>query len=132
MWDREIMVDWGRRITAAGICPDQPFLERDPKDVERCFKINSLGTYYATQLAVREMVNQKKRSATASVGSVVHIASISAHQAPKLQCTSDYSASKGAVLGLTHQLGKELAPLGVRVNSISPGCVFLNAAAATH
>lgn len=116
--------DSGRdSITAAGVCPDQSFLDRDPKDVERTIKINVLGTYYATQLAARQMVKQGRRSSemTASAGSVVHIASVSAHERPAHQCTSDYSASKGAVLGLTKELGAELGAVGIRVNSISPG-----------
>ena len=40
-------------FTAAGICPDQPFLERDPSSIKECLEINSLGTYYAAQLAAR-------------------------------------------------------------------------------
>jgi sorbose reductase len=62
-------------------------------------------------------------SPSRSIGSVVLIASIAAHQASKLQYTSDYCASKGAVLALTRQLGVELANIGVRVNCISPGYV---------
>jgi sorbose reductase len=112
------------RITAAGVCPDQAFLERAPGDVERTFKINVLGTYFATQLAARQMVKQGRWGGSnlhSSAGSIVHIASVSAHEKPTHQNTSDYSASKGAVLGLTHQLGAELAAEGIRVNSISPG-----------
>lgn len=112
------------RITAAGICPDEPFLDRDPKSVERCFKINTLGTYYSAQLATRQMVKQEKKSSpVSSAGSIVMIASIAAHQASKGQFTSDYCSSKGAVLALGQQLGAELAPVGVRVNCISPGYV---------
>lgn len=60
----------------------------------------------------------------AAAGSVVMIASIAAHQASKLQYTSDYCASKGAVLALCRQLSVELATAGVRVNCISPGYVM--------
>jgi NAD(P)-dependent dehydrogenase (short-subunit alcohol dehydrogenase family) len=34
-----------------------------------------------------------------------------------------YVASKGGVIGLTRAIGLELAPLGVCVNSVSPGTV---------
>lgn len=36
---------------------------------------------------------------------------------------SDYVASKFAVLGLTQAMAYELAPHGIRVNSVSPGFV---------
>jgi NAD(P)-dependent dehydrogenase (short-subunit alcohol dehydrogenase family) len=118
-------------ITAAGICPDQPFLDRVPTSVKRTFEINVLGTYYAVQLAVRQMTSQKPipsaratLSPSPAAGSVVLIASIAAHQASRLQYTSDYCASKGAVLALCRQLSVELATVGVRVNCISPGYVM--------
>ncbi|OQU98953.1 hypothetical protein CLAIMM_04662 [Cladophialophora immunda] len=118
-------------ITAAGICPDQPFLERAPTSVKHTFEINVLGTYYAAQLAVRQMTTQTPLTTSSptsahphAAGSVVMIASIAAHQASKLQYTSDYCASKGAVLALCRQLGVELATAGVRVNCISPGYVM--------
>ncbi|KAH8777426.1 putative NADP-dependent mannitol dehydrogenase [Diaporthe sp. PMI_573] len=92
----EVVKDFGRidgLITAAGICPDQPFLDRKPEDVARCFNINSIGTYYTAQLTARQIY------------------------------ISDYCASKGAVVALASQLGCELASRGIRVNSISPGYV---------
>lgn len=116
-----LMVFSGGSITAAGICPDQPFLQRDPLGVKKCLEINSLGTYYSIRLAVEQMIKQPLISANASVGSVVAIASIAAHQASKDQFTSDYCMSKGAVLSLTKQLGVELAHHGIRVNCLSPG-----------
>lgn len=109
------------RITAAGICPDQPFLERKPEDVARCFSINTLGTYYTAQLTARQIVRQDEGLAKPNGGSMVFIASIAARWSSKDQFISDYCASKGAVVSLASQLGCELAGQGIRVNSISPG-----------
>lgn len=108
-------------ITAAGICPDEPFLERNPESVKRCFEINSLGTYYSAQLAARQMTKQPRLENSASAGSIVMVASIAAHQASLGQYTSDYCSSKGAVLSLSRQLSVELARPGIRVNCLSPG-----------
>jgi NAD(P)-dependent dehydrogenase (short-subunit alcohol dehydrogenase family) len=40
-----------------------------------------------------------------------------------------YVASKGAMLGLTKSLARELGPHGVRVNAVSPGAVVSEAEA---
>ncbi|KAE8143810.1 hypothetical protein BDV38DRAFT_276880 [Aspergillus pseudotamarii] len=116
------------QITAAGICPDQRFLDRSPEGVKKCLEINSLGTYYSAQLAVEHMIRNpsKEGEGRSSKGSIIMIASIAAHQASKDQFTSDYCMSKGAVLSLTKQLGVELAEHHVRVNCLSPGYMRTN------
>lgn len=83
--------------------------------------INVLGTYYAAQLAAAQMDKQEPTDFNAHGGSIVLIASVAAYVASKGQTTSDYCASKGAVLALAKALGVELAMKGIRVNSISPG-----------
>lgn len=109
------------RITAAGICPDEPFLERKPDSVARCMNINVLGTYYAAQLAAAQIEKNEPIPQNPKGGSIIMIASIAAYVASKGQNTSDYCASKGAVLSLAKALGVELAMKGIRVNSVSPG-----------
>ncbi len=59
-----------------------------------------------------DMVSRRK-------GSIINIASVSAHI--PLSRVACYSAAKAAVLNLTQFLGREWAPHGVRVNSITPG-----------
>ncbi|PMD52823.1 NAD(P)-binding protein [Hyaloscypha bicolor E] len=126
----EIIAEYGRIdgcITAAGICPDQPFLERSPASVKRCFDINIAGTFFTTQLAARQMDKQAKQSSaapSASKGSIVLIASIAAHRASKGQFLSDYCTSKGAVASMAKALAVELAEKSIRVNYISPGYIM--------
>lgn len=57
--------------------------------------------------------------AEAGRGSIINIASVSAHI--PLSRVVSYSAAKAAVLSLTQFLAREWAPKGVRVNSITPG-----------
>jgi NAD(P)-dependent dehydrogenase (short-subunit alcohol dehydrogenase family) len=54
-----------------------------------------------------------------SLGSVINIASVSAHL--PLSRVVSYSSAKAAVLNLTMFLAREWAKSGVRVNSITPG-----------
>ncbi|KAF9887855.1 hypothetical protein FE257_009515 [Aspergillus nanangensis] len=109
-------------ITAAGVCPDQPFLERPPESVKKCFDINVLGTFYAAQLAAKHMVTNRPQNCEIT-SSIVTIGSVAAHRASVGQQVSDYCASKGAVLALTRALAVELAEKNVRVNCISPGYI---------
>ena len=96
-------------------------MERKPESVARCFDINVLGTYYAAQLVAEQMNRQEPTEHVPRGGSIVFMASVAAYVASKGQNTSDYCASKGAVVSLCKALGVELAPAGIRVNSISPG-----------
>jgi NAD(P)-dependent dehydrogenase (short-subunit alcohol dehydrogenase family) len=57
-------------------------------------------------------------------GSIVTIASIAAHGAIPGQTVSIYGASKAAVKLMTRTLAVEMAPHGIRINSISPGFVY--------
>lgn len=58
-------------------------------------------------------------------GSVVNLSSISAHIAQPNRWT--YNAAKGAVDQLTKCSALDLAPFGIRVNSVSPGWIWSRA-----
>jgi L-rhamnose 1-dehydrogenase len=81
-----------------------------------------VGAYGLTQAVAEQLISQGYG------GSVVSIASVAATMgATRL---THYSASKAAVLGMTHSIAVELGPHGVRVNTVSPGTTqtSLNAA----
>jgi len=73
--------------------------------------------FFSCQLAAKQMIKQGKG------GSMVLLASQTAHIAIPGHRMAAYNMSKGGVLMLMKALGVELAPHNIRVNSISPGFV---------
>lgn len=67
------------------------------------------------------MLGNPARAGDDCKGSVVIVGSIATARKCEAQGLSAYSASKGSSKGLLAGLSVELAPLGVRVNMISPG-----------
>jgi NAD(P)-dependent dehydrogenase (short-subunit alcohol dehydrogenase family) len=57
-------------------------------------------------------------------GSIVNVSSISAHIAQKDRWT--YNSAKGAVAQLTRCQAMDLAPMGIRVNSVDPAWIWTN------
>lgn len=82
---------------------------------ERLFAVNTRGTF----LCLREMA-RRRQSAPVPEGRIITIAS-AAGQIGGYQANTGYIASKGAVLSLTKGAARDLAPLGITVNSIAPG-----------
>jgi NAD(P)-dependent dehydrogenase (short-subunit alcohol dehydrogenase family) len=54
-------------------------------------------------------------------GSIIQISSMMGHTGLAFPA---YTATKGAILALTRQLANELGPVGIRVNSVSPGMIL--------
>lgn len=77
------------------------------------FETNVFGTIYMTQYASRIMMRNDSGASIVNISSGVGIRG-SAGQ-------SVYAATKGAVISFTRSAAKELAPYGIRVNSVAPG-----------
>jgi 3-oxoacyl-[acyl-carrier protein] reductase len=70
------------------------------------------GTFYCCRKAAQVMVQQKS-------GSIINLASIAGVVALRLQV--GFVAAKAAIIKMTEAMACELAPMGVRVNCVSPG-----------
>ncbi|PYI38599.1 oxidoreductase [Arthrobacter psychrolactophilus] len=86
------------------------------KIVKQVLDVNVSGTIFMCQEAARRM----SRLAGGRGGSVVNISS-TAVKAGSPGAWVHYAASKGAVDVLTVGFATEAAPLGIRVNAVSPG-----------
>lgn len=82
---------------------------------QRTLEVNLLAPAQLVAAAVEAL-------SRSSAGAVVNVASISGHISQAGRWT--YNASKGGVLELTRCQALDLAPHGVRVNSVSPGYVW--------
>ena len=87
----------------------------EAKDMERIFRINTFSHINLTQ----QLITQKKLNKGASV---VFTSSMSGVYCG-LAGGSLYGATKSAILGYTKALAIELAPRGIRVNTIHPGMI---------
>lgn len=103
-------------VSNAGISKMQRFVDISPADLARNFEINTYGVFYCGQAAARAMIK------LGTPGRIVNTASMAAKQG-RVPFLADYVASKFAVLGLTQAMAFELAPYGIRVNSVCPGFV---------
>lgn len=91
-------------------------VDRYPLDAaRRVVEVNVLGALNVLSIVAAAM------SETGTGGSIVCAASMAGVTgAPNMTA---YSASKAAVIGLTKSAAKDLAPAGIRVNSVSPAFI---------
>jgi len=84
------------------------------ESLKKVIDVNLIGLFLTCQAAAKVMIRRKR-------GSIINMASMSAHVVNVPQKTSNYNASKAGVVQLTKCLAVEWAPHNIRVNSISPG-----------
>src|SRR6201987_5543106 len=101
----------------AGISPadDGSILETDLEAGEGVQAVNTRGVYLCCKHGVSHLLER-------GGGSVINVASFVALVGAATSQIS-YTASKGAVLSLSRELGVEFARQGVRVNALCPGPV---------
>ena len=102
-------------VNNAGITKFKSFLEVNPEMFEQLTAVDDRATFFCAQAAAKNMI------AHHTEGSIVNICSN--HRAMNFPIASVYGSSKAAVYKLTQHIALELAPYGIRVNSISPGYI---------
>ena len=95
---------------AATVTRAVPITELTPQEWQRTMAVNVTGTFNVTRSCLPRMV---------AGGRIVNLASTFAHVGSPGRVA--YSTTKGAILAFTRSLALDCAPLGIRVNSVSPG-----------
>ena len=92
----------------------------DLKSFEFVIRVNLIGTFNCLRLAAAAM-SKTEPLAEGERGCIINTASVAAFDGQIGQAA--YSASKGGVVGMTLPIARDLAAIGVRVNTIAPGLI---------
>ena len=101
-------------VNNAGIVIPSPMRDLSLEDYQKVIDVNQTGVFLGMKAATPAM----ERS---GAGSIINISSIDGMIGMDL--VFSYVASKFAVRGMTRVAALELAPIGIRVNSVHPGFV---------
>ena len=110
-------------VNCAGIAPSAKVLGRDGLHdlamFQKVLNINVTGSFNMIRFAAQLMVKYDLAANEEERGVIVNTASVAAFDGQIGQ--SAYSASKGAIVGMTLPLARELAREAIRVMTIAPG-----------
>ncbi|MEM9396423.1 MAG: SDR family NAD(P)-dependent oxidoreductase [Pseudomonadota bacterium] len=87
----------------------------------RVIDVNLIGTFNVLRLVATQMGKQDPVTSDGGRGVIINTASVAAFEGQVGQAA--YSASKGGVVGMTLPIARDLASLGIRVNTIAPGLI---------
>ena len=101
-------------VNNAGISHQALFQDTDDEVWNRLLAVNLTGSRNTAMEVLPGMISRK-------AGTIVNISSMWGLRGAS--CEVAYAATKAAVVGLTKSLALEVAPSGIRVNCIAPGCI---------
>ncbi len=112
-------------IQCAGIAPASKMVGKKGvmplADFQRVIDINLVGTFNVMRVLAAVMIKAPEALDGEEQGVLINTASIAAYEGQIGQTA--YSASKGGVVSMTLPAARELAPHGIRVNTIAPGLI---------
>ncbi len=113
-------------VSCAGIGWAARTVGRDgsPHDLaayRKVIDVNLIGTFNLMRLAAAAMARTQPADPDGQRGVIVNTASIAGVEGQTGQVA--YSASKGGIIGMTVPAARDLAAIGVRVNTICPGII---------
>ena len=111
-------------VNCAGIAPAKRILNKENapaplQDFQHTIDINLVGSFNVARLVASAMANQSAVNDEGERGVIINTASVAGYEGQIGQTA--YAASKAGIIGLTLPMARDLAPLGIRVNTIAPG-----------
>ena len=92
---------------------DKKITDIDEQQLRRTFQTNIFGMFFMTEAA---------RPHLKGGSAIVHTTSETAYEGSKHLL--DYASTKGAIVGFTRSLAKNLVKQGIRVNAVAPGPIW--------
>ena len=110
-------------VNAAGVAPAHRVVARSgelfPLELfQFVINVNLIGVFDVTR-RVAAVMGENDPGDDGERGAIVNVASIAAYEGQVGQAA--YSASKGGIVAMTLTLARDLASIGIRVNTIAPG-----------
>ncbi|MGQ8363954.1 3-hydroxyacyl-CoA dehydrogenase [Glaciecola sp. 1036] len=110
-------------VNCAGIAPAKRTLNKENQayalaDFSKVININLVGSFCVAKEAAALMASNQPDH-DGQRGCIINTASVAAFEGQIGQTA--YAASKGGIAGLTLPMARDLAPLGIRVNTVAPG-----------
>ncbi len=99
-------------VANAGIAGGAPVADLDDEMYRHILAVNLDGVFHACRAAARAMLPRQS-------GSIITVSSVFGRESPA--GSAAYGAAKAGVIAITQSLARELAPHGIRANSIAPG-----------
>jgi 3-hydroxyacyl-CoA dehydrogenase/3-hydroxy-2-methylbutyryl-CoA dehydrogenase len=88
------------------------------EDFTKVLTVNTIGTFNVIRLSCG-LIGQNQPNADGQRGVIINTASVAAYDGQMGQAA--YSASKGAIVGMTLPIARDLSSQGIRVMTIAPG-----------
>jgi NAD(P)-dependent dehydrogenase (short-subunit alcohol dehydrogenase family) len=101
-------------VNNAGVTSSKPALALTAEDFDAIFGVDVRGAFLLAVAAAKRMVE-------AGGGTIVNVTSV--HEHVPRPGFAFYAAAKAALGMITRSLALELAPNGIRVNSVAPGAI---------
>lgn len=108
-------------INSAGVLHAGNILSKKctAKDYLRLLSINVVGTFNVSKAAAMIMVKNQTLNDKGERGVIINVASVAGFEGQSGQTI--YGGTKGAILGMTLPLARDLGKFGVRVMTVAPG-----------